>query len=424
MEEEVKQKTKKKGLVAIIILAIIAIALICGVVYYSMVYTKTDATFKRVIGKTIDSYQQSLAKEDYKTLDATMGLDVQVNPINNDEDMQTIVDLINALKIELNTQIDKDQRIVNVKLNSTYESENFLNVEASMDAKNEKMYVGLKDFFDKYIDAGELEEGTFESLNEIFDNMYTKEQQNNLSKSYDIIENEIKGIIKEEYCSSEKKEITVNNKKVNATKNTISMTMDQLINELLVVCNNLKNNEEFINCYEDKEEVRDTLEQFIEELENEKGLYEEDYIKVSIYTTGILQNVVKAEVELEEDGEVIATVEVTQNDENNYDFKVNVEEIEVTGKMKITKKDDNSASCNIEMNISEFGTIVLDIDATSKFDTVIDTVDESNVVTQDEMTEEDMMEVFEKFQGSKLYEVVNGVSGGMLDMFLGGNIAL
>ena len=155
MEEEVKQKTKKKGLVAIIILAIIAIALICGVVYYSMVYTKTDSTFKRVIGKTIDSYQQSLAKEDYKTLDATMGLDIQVNPINNDEDMQTIVDLINALKIELNTQIDKDQRIVNVKLNSTYESENFLNVEASMDAKNEKMYVGLKDFFDKYIDAGE-----------------------------------------------------------------------------------------------------------------------------------------------------------------------------------------------------------------------------------------------------------------------------
>ena len=60
--------------------------------------------------------------------------------------------------------------------------------------------------------------------------MYTKEQQNNLSKSYDIIENEIKGIIKEEYCSSEKKEITVNNKKVNATKNTISMTMDLIIN--------------------------------------------------------------------------------------------------------------------------------------------------------------------------------------------------
>jgi len=48
-----------------------------------------------------------------------------------------------------------------------------------------------------------------------------------------------------------KKEITVNNKKVNATKNTISMTMDQLINELLVVCNNLKNNEEFIKVFLD-----------------------------------------------------------------------------------------------------------------------------------------------------------------------------
>ena len=85
--------------------------------------------------------------------------------------------------------------------------------------------------------------------------MYTKEQKDSVKKSSNIIGKEFKGILKEEYCSSEKEEITINGKKVKATKNTISMTLDQVINELLTVCNNLRNNEEFINCYKDKEEI-------------------------------------------------------------------------------------------------------------------------------------------------------------------------
>lgn len=342
MEEEVKQKkSKSKGIIAIIV--IILLMLIAGIIYYCVSYTGTEALYKRIIGKTVNSYQKSIIENDYNSLDTTVGLGVEINPKETDEDIEKILDLVNSLRLELNTQIDKEQEMMNVKLNvsTVNENDDLLNAEVYMDVKDEKIYVNLKEFFDKYIET-ETTDGTFEELKDVFENMYTKDQKDSVKKSSDIIEKEIKGIIKEEYCSSEKQEITIDGKKVNSTKNTISMTVDQLINELLTVLNNLKNNEQFINCYKDKEEVKDILNEYIEELESEKDLYENDSIRISVYSTGLLQKVVKADIEMKEDDEVVATVEVTQKDKENYEFKIKVEEQIIPGTIQVTEKDKNS----------------------------------------------------------------------------------
>ena len=196
MEEEVKQKkSKSKGIIAII--AVILLVLIAGVIYYFLAYIGTEALYKRIIGKTVNSYQKSIIENDYNSLDTTVGLNVEVSPKETNEDIEKIVDLLNSLRLELNTQIDKEQESMNVKLNASTvnENDNILNAEVFMDVKDEKVYVHLKDFFDKYIEA-EATDGTFENLKDIFENMYTKEQKNSVKKSSDIIGNEIKGIIK------------------------------------------------------------------------------------------------------------------------------------------------------------------------------------------------------------------------------------
>ncbi len=417
MEEEVKQKkSKSKGIIAII--AVILLVLIAGVIYYFLAYIGTEALYKRIIGKTVNSYQKSIIENDYNSLDTTVGLNVEVSPKETNEDIEKIVDLLNSLRLELNTQIDKEQESMNVKLNASTvnENDNILNAEVFMDVKDEKVYVHLKDFFDKYIEA-EATDGTFENLKDIFENMYTKEQKNSVKKSSDIIGNEIKGIIKEEYCSSEKQEITIDGKKVNATKNTISMTVEQLINELLTVFNNLKNNEQFINCYQDKEKVKDILNQYIEELEYDKGLYEDDSIRISVYSTGLLQKVVKVDVEMQEDNQAIAIIEVAKKDEENFEFKIKVEDQTILGTIQATKKDKNFVTGSIKIDIPEFGKVILNIDVNNKFDTTIDAVDTNNVIKENEITQEDAMEILEKFQDSKLYEIVNETSGGMLDIF-------
>lgn len=417
MEEEVKQKkSKSKGIIAII--AVILLVLIAGVIYYFLAYIGTEALYKRIIGKTVNSYQKSIIENDYNSLDTTVGLNVEVSPKETNEDIEKIVDLLNSLRLELNTQIDKEQESMNVKLNASTvnENDNILNAEVFMDVKDEKVYVHLKDFFDKYIEA-EATDGTFENLKDVFENMYTKEQKNSVKKSSDIIGNEIKGIIKEEYCSSEKQEITIDGKKVNATKNTISMTVEQLINELLTVFNNLKNNEQFINCYQDKEKVKDILNQYIEELEYDKGLYEDDSIRISVYSTGLLQKVVKVDVEMQEDNQEIAIIEVAKKDEENFEFKIKVEDQTILGTIQATKKDKNFVTGSIKIDIPKFGKVILNIDVNNKFDTTIDAVDTNNVIKENEITQEDAMEILEKFQDSKLYEIVNETSGGMLDMF-------
>ena len=417
MEEEVKQK-KSTNKVIIAIIAIILLALIAGVIYYFVAYTGTEAIYKRIIGKTVNSYQESIIGNDYNSLDTTVGLNVEVSPEETNEDIEKVVDLINSLRLELNTQIDKEQEMMNVKLNASTVNENddLLNAEVYMDVKDEKVYFYLKDFFDKYVESKATDD-TFEELKEVFENMYTKEQKDSVKKSSNIIGKEFKGIIKEEYCSSEKEEITINGKKVKATKNTISMTVDQVINELLTVCNNLRNNEEFINCYKDKEEIKDMLDEYIKELEYEQGLYEEDSIKISVYTTGVLQKVVKVDIEMIEYDELFATIEVAKQDEENYEFKIKVEDQTISGTIQVIEKDKNSATGKIQIDIPDFGKVTLNIDINSKFDTIIDTVDSDNIISEDEITEDEVMEILENFQDSKLYELVNETSGGMLDMF-------
>lgn len=417
MEEEVKQKKSgKKGLIAII--AVILLVLIVGAIYYCVAYTGTETLFKRVIGKTVNSYQESIIGNDYNTLDTTIGVNIEVSPKETNEDIEKIVDLVNSLKFELNTQIDKEQEMMNVKLNASKVNENddLLNAEVFMDVKEEKGYLYLKDFYDKYIET-EVTDGSFEDLKEVFENMYTKEQKESVKKSSNIVGKEIKGIVKEEYCSSEKQEITINGKKVKSTKNTISMTVNQLTEELLTVFKNLKNNEEFINCYENKEEIKNTLDEYIEQLEQDQGLYEDDSIKISIYSTGISQKIVKFDIEMIEDDEVIAMVEVTKQDEENYDFEIKVEDEKITGTMQITEKDENSATSKIQINIPEFGKVTVNVDVNNKFDTIIDTVDTNNAINAEEMSEDDVIGILDKFQNSKLYDLVNEVSGGMLDMF-------
>ena len=308
--------------------------------------------------------------------------------------------------------------MMNVKLNASTvsEKEDLLNAEVFMDVKEEKGYLYLKDFYDKYIET-EVTDDSFDDLKEVFENMYTKEQKDSVKKSTDIIVKEFKGIVKEEYCSSEKQEIIINGKKVNAKKNTISMTVNQLTGEIVTVLNNLKNNEQFINCYKDKDEIKNTLDRYIEKLEQDQGLYEDDLIKMSIYFTGISQKIVRFDIEMIEENEVIAIVEVTKEDKENYEFRIKVDEQEITGTMKITQKDKNSMVGKIQINIPEFGEVTVNIDINNKFDTIIDTVDTNNVIKEEEITENDVIEILEKFQASKLYEIVNETSGGMLDMF-------
>lgn len=416
-----EERKSKKGLISILIVAIILIAIICGAIYYFMVYSKTEEIFKRIIDSSINSYHTS-EEEEYKTITTKLGANVQVDLEEDNEEVKKIVDMINALDIELDLQMDRENKKMLAKLESNYENEDLLDADLYLDAEKEKLYIGLKDIFDKYIET-DIEGEMDESLTEIFEVANTKGSKANIKKSNKILSNELKNVIKTEYCSSEKEEITINNKKMNATKNTISMTLEQFYNEFSTICSNLKNNQEFLNCYEKPDEIKTSIEDILETLEEGKDSIsnEDAIIKISVYTTGITHKIVQIDMEVQEDNETIK-ISITKIDDKNYELKVFEPEVNEIIKANIKQINDETANCIVEVNMEDVGKIVLNLDMSYKINEEIEKFDEGNTIREEDMTQQDYMDIMENFTKSKLYEVINELSGNSLEkMLLGGS---
>lgn len=409
MEEENKtviteEKTtkSKKGLVAIIIAAIILLAIAAGAVYYFMVYTKSENVLKRVVGKSIESYETSMEESEYNTIKTKIGTNIKITPNEENDETKEVIDFINNLDVALNFQMDKKQKQVVAKIESKYENENLLNMDLYVDAEKKETYMYLKDFFDKYIET-EVDDESYETIEKIFENNYTQEQKGNLKKAYKIIAAEFKNTIKTEYCSSEKTD--------NGTKNTISMTYKQLSDELVTVFTNLKDNEEFINCYENPDEIKETLEDAIEKLQEDS--IDNANIKISVYTTGILQKIEKVDFEVQSEGEKVA-IEVTKKDEENYELKISANGETITGNIKIQKQDDKNSKLKIEMDIPEFGKVEVNLEIGCELNAEIDQADTSNSIAPDEITESDYNTILKNLEKTKLYELINKYSGNSL----------
>ena len=300
----------------------------------------------------MNAYQESIQEEEYKTISAKIEGNVNVDLEESNEETEKIVDLINSLDVALNVQMDREDKKMAVKLASDYKNDSLLNTDIYADIEKEKMYMNVENIFDKYIEM-DMDNETSKSLKEIFETTNTSQNEASLKKAIGIIKEELKKVIKPEYCSSQKEEITINDKKVKATKNTITMTSEQLSDELITLFTNLKNNQEFLDCYENSNDIVDAFDEFIEQLEDAKKSSNEINFKISLYTTGITHKAEKLDIEATQDDEIIKA-EIVNKDENNCEISVSYEEESVKAeiiKAKIKKISENENECTVEINI-------------------------------------------------------------------------
>lgn len=414
MNEETKVKTKNtKGLIAIIIAIILLIAIIGGAIYYLSICSKTETILKKAIDNSINAYQKAIQEDEYETIDTKIGADLKLDIEEDNDEYTKVVDFINALDLQLNVQMDRENKQVVAKLESNYENDELLNADAYIDVEDGTLYMYLKDMFDKSIefDIKDQIDEMGEDVTEMFSKTYTKENKENLKKSSEIIKNELKNIVKTEYCSNEKEEITINGQNTKVTKNTISMTYEQLSDELIKLFTNLKDNQEFINCYENKEEVTDYLDELIKDLEHQKDSYEDTIINISLYTTGIMQKFVKLDIQVEDDSKNVAKVEIIKNSQDNYDFIASDEENKEIVKLNIKSINSNESTCTIEINVPDTGKMTLNLNISYKINEAIDQIDTRNSIKEEDLTDEDRETLMNNFSESKLYEVMSELMG-------------
>ncbi len=405
-----QKKTKKKGKKGILISLLVLIIAVVGICayYYFGIYTNPQTVYKEAIKNGINALT-STTDEEITTMKSKikLGLNIELEDdimYSAGEYVEDILDLINNTEIGMEVQVDKEKQQVVYKLDSTYEDEDLIKMNMLIDAKEEIAYMQLEQFFEKLLKIEVDDVETYETLKSAFEtDKLTLAEGVAQEKALKIINEEVSKAIKLEYCSKEKEKIEIDSKEVNADAYILEMTGKQLVEEIQNIAENLKDNKDFIKCFENEEEIKEQLEGVIEELEDIE--VEDSLFTMTLYKRGIKQETVRVDFKVKENNEVVE-VQVTKR-ENGYNFEIlyGREEI-ISGVINIEKIDENTNKTNTKLVIKGIGKIEIKTETSVVTGEEIDTFDTKNAIDPEDLTEEEMKEAYKKLEESKLYELV------------------
>lgn len=406
IKEKIPKKKKSKAGIIIFLLLVLLLTIGGGIYYYFRVYTNPKVIYQRIIKNGITSLTGG--QEEISTLKAKTKIEANVKLNENyDQDGEDkLLDLVNNIDTTIEMQMDANERKALLKIDSNYQNEQLLNCNVLLDAKNKETYIGLKQFFNKMLKI-KIDDESYDELENVLDIKETIGERIAKEKAIMLLRNELEKIIKDEYCSKERTKITINSKEVNADKYILKMTYEQLTNGLTTALENLKNNDEFLNCFEDKEAEKEAIEEIINEINTET--LENTTIYISLYKVGIKQDFARVDFEVESNGEKL--ILKVEKKENGYKFELlSNEELYFTGTIDIEKVDDNINKAHLQVDITEIGTIELNIEYGCTINEPIDTVDTKNAVNTEDLSQEDILKAYTNLLESKLYKIVEKIS--------------
>ena len=313
----------------------------------------------------------------------------------DDYSLKDYASIFEKVTLRVGTQLDVKNKQEIVDLGIKYDNQAV--ADAQIYYNNGEMYAYLEGLFDKYIEL-DMDEESRAQMDEIFKMATAEEEMETAEKVLKTIKDEFKMQLKEKgEFEKEKATITVGSNEEKVAKISVKLTQEQLYDIISSMCTELAKNDEFINSIEglDKETLIEVSEKIGKLQKND-----ENYIKINLYTKGLLNNkLVKADVEIystDEDSTVILSI-IKENKEV-YSYKVSVKssilKVDlVKGKVEIKKdkdsKKEQSGKIIVTAEVTDLGNAKLEIDYSTKVNSGIDKIDVSNSVKQNELTATD-----------------------------------
>ena len=364
--------TKKNGKGLVIVLAIVIIALLAGAAYYFLRPTATPKdVFVGGIEKVFESSTKKLG-EDIKKINTTVSLSGNIESSN--EEISKIAQYINQGKLTYNVQMDTEAKKMLVNLGVDYQNENILNGKVYYASGDENIYVYVQDLFDKYFkvnakEAAGSEEG-LASIDSIFNGeMSTANGKIDTKKVANIIKETLKKNLKDEYFSKEATD--------GVTKNTMKLTVGELKALAKNIITELKDNQEFIACFEKQDEVKQGLEDALKEFDDFKNTYDSNPFEVSIYTKGPKFDIEKVDAKIELPESKTLSMTLAEIEKEKYELNADV---------------------------PDFGKVKLNIEVKEEAATEIENVNTADSVDVNNMTQADQMKLLGNLMNMKLYQ--------------------
>ena len=391
--EQLMNKNRKDILkqVSFGLMILAGILILGGFGYLFYLNTNSVKVYQQAITSVVDDVFEGLYQSVDKT-NTTVKLSAYVNLTEGLID-QEIIDYINKTSILFNTQFDKTKQQMVVKLDSVHDNESLINLAMFVNAKDEKTYLYAKDYYDKYL---EIPVDDYSEIKELFEELeLTKSQKASAKKAKNIIKKEITKLITKDNCY----------KKDGAF--VFEITDRQFESKLEMLFNNLKNNEEFLDCFEDSETVKLYLELMTEDYEDN---YEGNLPAVDILEQKIIITMTKGIFSTTFDKltiDVSGSKIVIENKDKNISYEMLVNNKKVMDGYFKTRKVKNTEKLEISLSIPEFGSATLYIDTTTLKNQKIEAIDSSKAVKLEELSEDEKTEIMTKIEESPLYELIS-----------------
>lgn len=334
----------------------------------------------------------TLINKGYKQINANILTDVDnmKGQFTLETNILTEGEPLNNIYIGAEYEVDYENETFLTKINTKYGNEKLL--DADIYAKNNNGYILLTDVYDKYLST------KINGLEEIFEKAEIDDDHKVLISE---IKNAFMKSLKSEYFIQEKANVIINDKNTSLTKNSLVLT-EKLINTIeedIIIY--LKENNKFITSLSDvsemsKSEILNKMEEILTSLGSETES-NNTKITISIYTKGLMNEVVKIDVEMEETNEK-SVVEVIKNSKDTYSIKMIGAETTINGNIELL--DDE----RVELSLTELAsgtTIGITFSHLVEYNKPLTRVDISNNIPIESLTEEDYNTIMSKLMENK-----------------------
>lgn len=384
------KKSKKKGKIILgIILAIIIIAIIALVAVYFLVFS----TPQYIFASTVDSIFNMKAQT-YNTVKSAVTLNGSVQ-FEDESINEQLTDLEN-FSINIGSQIDYQNQSEIVDLGLQYEDESV--VGARFYFKDGEMYTLLDGLYDDYIKV-DLETEQANLMQELLDLTKVQGKQENLIKAMSIFGNEIKGQISNVGTFEKSTEqMTLNGENKNVTRVSLLFNAQEFSTVVINVCNNLANNNEFIQCFE--ESPKDALLDIVASLEDGEPS-SDDTVRISIYTQGLLNETIGfgLDLNLADNTELSINMNIMKETDDLYTVSYTQGDNYINGRIEIARaentEENQTGDAKITLEVSNLGTMELNMGYAYSYNQAVDEVDTRNSVNAEDLTQEDMNTILE-----------------------------
>lgn len=384
------KKPKKKGKIILgIILAIIIIAIIALVAVYFLVFS----TPQYIFASTVDSIFNMKAQT-YNTVKSAVTLNGSVQ-FEDESINEQLTDLEN-FSINIGSQIDYQNQSEIVDLGLQYEDESV--VGARFYFKDGEMYTLLDGLYDDYIKV-DLDTEQANLMQELLDLTKVQGKQENLIKAMSIFGNEIKGQISNVGTFEKSTEqMTLNGENKNVTRVSLLFNAQEFSTVVINVCNNLANNNEFIQCFE--ESPKDDLLDIVASLEDGEPS-SDDTVRISIYTQGLLNETIGLglDLNLADNTELSINMNIMKETDDLYTVSYTQGDNYINGRIEIARaentEENQTGDAKITLEVSNLGTMELNMGYAYSYNQAVDEVDTRNSVNAEDLTQEDMNTILE-----------------------------